>query len=688
MFSPLLNIKPTALTLLSIIVLVVACNKQKADNELIQESSKDSLYNIVIWAKDSTALPIGERKDLLHDAYTKLKNEKSTVIKLKNLRAISAAYKSIDDTSKFKILQKEYIGLADRTKDYLGKGDAHLDLGRFYYKTQADSSYYHFREAYNAYLQIASADQNTKNKPAVAMYYMAAIKQNNKDYVGAENEITKAIAYAEENKINELLFPFYTLLGVIQNGLLNFDEAIAYHNQAKQYIEDTPTTKHLENSFINQNNIASTYLREENFEKALEAYTPLLNSKELKNIRPQLYAKVLTSYNYSAFKTKNITSYEASDNIFNSNRILDSIKYDYDLARNYHFLSEINKETSTPKAIEYAYLAKAKAIETENRDRLLNTLELLTLVDSKNSSKHAKDYFELNETLQQEERNVIDKFARIQLETDQIIDRNKDLTAKNDLYTKIGIGIVIFALGLTIIISQRINNQRLRFKQKQQETNQEIYNLMLSQQGKLEEGKREEQKRVSQELHDGILGEMLGIRLLLSGLNEKTDEASINQRNQLITKLQELEEEIRTISHELNDASNKKVGNFVSTISSYLNQMQQSTNIPIYFNYDINSDWDELDGEIKINSYRIIQECIQNSIKHANCTKIDLDFYLYKNSFDFHVKDNGIGFDTKKEKSGIGLKNIKSRMEKLNGTFSMNNASPNGTIFVFNVPLI
>ena len=105
------------------------------------------------------------------------------------------------------------------------------------------------------------------------------------------------------------------------------------------------------------------------------------------------------------------------------------------------------------------------------------------------------------------------------------------------------------------------SNSQLKFKQKQQESNQEIYNLMLSQQGKFEEGKQLEQKRISEELHDGILGEMLGIRLILSGLNEREDQASIDQRAALIEKLRDLEEEIRTISHELNHAAYKKFHN-------------------------------------------------------------------------------------------------------------------------------
>src|SRR5690606_19750518 len=117
-----------------------------------------------------------------------------------------------------------------------------------------------------------------------------------------------------------------------------------------------------------------------------------------------------------------------------------------------------------------------------------------------------------------------------------------------------------------VMIDQRRKNQKLRFEQAQQRTNQEIFNLLHAQSSKIEEGKQQEKKRISEELHDGILGQMLGIRLILSGLNNKTDDDSVLKRGELLKKLQGLEEEIRTISHELSKASQEKINNFIVSI--------------------------------------------------------------------------------------------------------------------------
>src|SRR5690606_24863227 len=108
-----------------------------------------------------------------------------------------------------------------------------------------------------------------------------------------------------------------------------------------------------------------------------------------------------------------------------------------------------------------------------------------------------------------------------------------------------------------------------------------------------EEGKQLEKKRVSEELHDGILGQMLGIRLILSGLNTKTDDESVLKRSELLKKLQLLEEEIRTISHELSKAAQEKINNFIVSIEELVQTIRDSSKMKCFFKYDDRVDWDQ-----------------------------------------------------------------------------------------------
>ncbi|NNG11572.1 MAG: sensor histidine kinase, partial [Arenibacter sp.] len=342
----------------------------------------------------------------------------------------------------------------------------------------------------------------------------------------------------------------------------------------------------------------------------------------------------------------------------------------------------------TTMALEYAQNAKNISEQTSNNRRLLESLELIAKLDPINSSQYTQEYIKLNDSLLAEERAARNKFTRIRFETDEFIEQNELLTKQRQLW--IGIAVTLFVLAgfILIILDQRRKNQKLRFEQAQQKTNQEIFNLLLAQNKKVEEGKQLEKKRISEELHDGILGQMLGIRLILSGLNNKTDSDSVLKRGDLLKKLQQIEEEIRTISHELSRASQEKIHNFIVSIEELVQTIQESSEMKCHFEYDKIIDYDQLKGDIKINIYRIVQESLQNCIKHAKASEVDVRFESEKDCVKITITDNGVGFDQKKGKRGIGLKNINSRLEKLNGTYDIQSKIGHGTKVIVTIPYI
>ena len=294
--------------------------------------------------------------------------------------------------------------------------------------------------------------------------------------------------------------------------------------------------------------------------------------------------------------------------------------------------------------------------------------------------------FNLNDSLQLAERQIRNKFARIQFETEEVEARNELLARQRQLWIGIATGLLLLALSIFIIISQRVKNQKLKFQQQQQESNNEIFSLMLAQKQKVEEGKQAEQKRISEELHDGVLGEMNGARMILVGLNKKTDEDAIAMRSKAITKLQEVQEEIRTISHELNDAAYQKFHNFIISIQELLQSVGGTASLQHTFTYDKDVDWDNLTAEIKINLYRIIQEALMNCVKHAQAEHITLDFSFRENMLLVQLKDDGKGFDSKKGKKGIGHKNISSRVDKMHGSWELISQRGQGTEVIISIP--
>ena len=548
-----------------------------------------------------------------------------------------------------------------------------------------DSAFYHYKKALNSFERLP-ADSTSKSLTGRMHYGMARVQDSYKDYLGGEISATAAIKIFDELGDNYRLYNSYSVLGMLANGMGDTEKALQSYSKAREYLDKSDRENKTELIRQNQNNIASVYLNTEDFVKAKQAYQQLLSSRGLKEEKPETYEKALGSLAYSILKADN--NIEKATELLHEAFTFNMDSGDkYNRARLHYFYAEVlSARGDSTQAIAQAKESYAIAQETYNNDRSLDALRLLNRLDPTNSTSYFEEYYLLNETIKEEESSKRDKFARIRMETDEIIEENQILTKEKQVWVYAAILLVTFGMGFMIIVSLYVSNNQLKFKQRQQESNQEIYNLMLSQQGKFEEGKQLEQKRISEELHDGILGEMLGIRLILSGLNEREDPASIEQRASLIEKLREVEEEIRTISHELNHAAYEKFHNFIVSLESMIGDIEKSSGMSCTFTYDEKVPWDNLLGDIKINAYRIIQESLKNCVKHAKSEHVSIVFQAIDDKLKLTITDDGIGFDINKKKKGIGLKNIISRAKKIKGDLDINSKPGKGTVIKVIIP--
>jgi signal transduction histidine kinase len=250
----------------------------------------------------------------------------------------------------------------------------------------------------------------------------------------------------------------------------------------------------------------------------------------------------------------------------------------------------------------------------------------------------------------------------------------------------LSIGLIVTLLLLYIIITQRTKNKELKFNQQQQETNEEIYNLMLSQQDKIDEARVIEKKRISEELHDGILGRLFGTRLSLDSLNMSTNEEAVETRGKYIDELKSIEEDIRKVSHELN-TDFVSGSSFTSIIKTLVETQTTAYQLKYVLRNDDNIDWDSVSNKTKIHFYRIIQESLQNIYKHANATEVNISFKLKNSVICLSISDNGSGFDVNKARKGIGLKNINSRVSEINGVLEIESNNDSGTELIIKAPI-
>ncbi len=669
----------------ALFLLCLSCTKTEPKKEI--QSTPAINDSISIWSAESNSADPKRKLELQYKAYQFAINSPTDSLKSLHFSNLSYNQQFISDSSLYRQINKEAILANQKIKDTAAIGAIYWDLAYFLENRIAyDSAFYYYSEALNIFKQINYIDN-------VGYMYlnMAGIQMKIKDYIGSEANTVKAIEYYKtlENN-NQQLYRSYNLLGIILTDLKDYEKSLAYYKEALFYLEKIPNSHIDEASVIN--NIGVSYRNNKQYDKAIENFEIVLSTNNALAKRPSLYALALSNLATSKLYKKDTTNVR---NLFD--QAIEIKKRENDLgsiATSYYNYAELEAfAEDTTAAIHKAKVAEKLAIEGKANERLLKTWQYLAILDKNNASDYFKNFTKLNDSLLTEERKQQNRFARIRFETDEFIAENIELESEKQVLSKqkqiwIGIATGFFLLGLSvyIIINQRAKNQKLRFDQQQQANNQEIFNLMLMQKQKVDEVKRLEQKRISEELHDGVLGKMLGARMILTGLNKRATDEAIQEKSKALGSLQEIENEIRAISHELSHSAYQKISNFTDSVETLLAN-NRNTKIKTIFHFNEDENWDSLAGEIKINVYRIIQETFQNAIKHSKCSFFEVTFYRDDEQFNVIMSDNGIGYNVNKGKKGIGIRNITSRIEKLNGSFHIDSTEGQGTTISLNIPI-
>ncbi len=189
-------------------------------------------------------------------------------------------------------------------------------------------------------------------------------------------------------------------------------------------------------------------------------------------------------------------------------------------------------------------------------------------------------------------------------------------------------------------------------------------------------GQEKERKRIAEELHDGIGGSLSGIKLALVSLEEDVKYAQlspISERIDIVCR------EVRTIAHNLVPPGFQKT-TFTNALHEYIEQFKKQSKIDVVHQLFPEKDLNELPENVKIELYRILQEGLNNIIRHANATYIEVQLTHHGNYLNLIIEDDGVGFDISIRGKGIGLTNIKSRVELLGGKLEIDSQINRGTV--------
>ena len=188
-----------------------------------------------------------------------------------------------------------------------------------------------------------------------------------------------------------------------------------------------------------------------------------------------------------------------------------------------------------------------------------------------------------------------------------------------------------------------------------------------------------ERRRLARELHDGVGPLLTTIKLYVQN---KIDQSE--HKESLKTMIDTTINEIRQMTNILMPTSLDKFG-IGATLSNYVNNIQKSIKTSILFEDLTKENASKISKEQEINIFRIVQELINNSIKHSNATKIRITLTEFDHLLSLFYFDDGIGFDIEKVKLGSGITNIKERVEIFDGTLEID--SYKKTIFEIEMPI-
>ncbi|HEY4786993.1 MAG TPA: ATP-binding protein, partial [Bacteroidales bacterium] len=199
----------------------------------------------------------------------------------------------------------------------------------------------------------------------------------------------------------------------------------------------------------------------------------------------------------------------------------------------------------------------------------------------------------------------------------------------------------------------------------------------------------EEKERMNfaQELHDGLGPLISAIKMYVQWLSRP--DAKVSQ-SEILTDIEQLignaSQTIKEISFKLSPHVLDNFG-LIEAINTYAEKIKLSKGIDI----NITSNFpDRLDKTIETILYRILCECCNNTLKHANATKISLKFLKLDNNLKITYHDNGIGFmveNVLNMKTGNGLFNMQSRLQTISGSIDINSKPGAGTKITITVKL-
>ncbi len=301
--------------------------------------------------------------------------------------------------------------------------------------------------------------------------------------------------------------------------------------------------------------------------------------------------------------------------------------------------------------------------------------------DFKNALKFHKEFKAISDSISMESNKQYTAELEVKYESakkdNQIIQQNRDLDQKNTM-NKVLVGSLAMLVILLLLLYRNYRQKKILQEKRIQELETE---KKLTATEAVLKGEERERTRLARDLHDGLGGMLSGIKhslntmkgnLIMTEENAVAFERSIEMLNNSIM-------EMRRVAHNMMPESLVRFG-LEAALQDYCNDVRGSGALAVNF-MPIELSKAPIDQSVSITIYRIVQELLNNAIKHANATEVVIQVGRQNGQFNITVEDNGSGFDTNllRNSSGIGWMNLQHRVDYLKGTIDIRSEKGSGT---------
>jgi len=552
-------------------------------------------------------------------------------------------------------------------------------LGKDYLHIDGDSSVYFAGQSLKMSKQLGNAQIEGES------YSILGTNEKNKgNYQQALDYHLKALKIKESNKNDHGLAITHNDIGVLYKIMGRFDDALVNYKKSNELCKKAGVEKGIAMTY---NNIGTIFREKHNVDSALHYYKlglqqsekigdsysiatclsnigDILSEKEKPNEALALFVRCLSYDKENEDKTGMVVSYN-------------------NIART---LGELKR---FEEAIRYSDSAVALTLNEQLRQERINTYSIRSIIEEWRGNPTGALLFNrkltaLKDSLMNEETNQQISELQMKYETEkkeqQIALQQAQLKKKNYL-----IGGVLGIFTLAILLSYSYY-KRFKLKQQAQLQKEIIRQQELATHAVIEAEERE-RRRIAGDLHDGVGQVMSAAKMNLSMVGSELSFSSEAQRSAFEKAMALVDEgcrEVRTVSHNIMPNALLKSG-LSTAIREFISKIDQRIiNVNLYTE-GLN---ERIDGNTESVLYRIVQECVNNVIKHAGASQLDISLIKDENEISLTIEDNGKGFDAgdKNKFEGIGMKNIQSRVEYLKGSVEWDAAPGKGVVVMVHIP--